>query len=191
MKRSRNTASPTPDRRPPDRRVARTRRQLRDALVSLVIERTWDSVSVRDVCERADIGRSTFYVHFADKEELMLSGFQTLEATLESVRRTAPGQFAFARELIVHTQENLPLFRALVATKTGRHVIGHLRGVSTRLVTAELRALRLTGTRQAQLAQYIAGGLVEMLVTWLEGPPRRSANELAETFLELTRKLLA
>jgi AcrR family transcriptional regulator len=176
---------------PRDRRIARTRRQLREALVSLVIERGWDSVSVTDVCDRADIGRSTFYVHFADKEELMFSGFQTLEATLESVRKNAPGQFAFARELVVHAQDNLPLFRALVATKTGRHVTSHLRAVSTRLVLADLRALRLSGARQVQVAHYIAGGLVELMVTWLEGPTRRQANELADTFLELTRKVLA
>jgi AcrR family transcriptional regulator len=112
--------------------------------VALVIERGWDAVTVTDVCERADIGRSTFYVHFADKEELMLSGFERLETTLESVRTAAPAQFAFVRELVVHTQENLRLFRALVATKAGRHVIGHLRAVSTRLVSAELRALHCT-----------------------------------------------
>jgi AcrR family transcriptional regulator len=186
MKRPPRTAPATPDRR-----VARTRRQLREALVSLVLERGWDSVSVTDVCERADIGRSTFYVHFADKEELMLSGFQNLEAALESVRRATPGTFAFARELVVHTHENLQLFRALVATKTGRYVIAHLRGVSTRLVTAELKALRPSSARQSHLATFIAGGLVELLVTWLEGPTRRSADEIANAFLELTRKVLA
>lgn len=45
-----------------DRRVRKTRRLLHEALVTLILERGWDAVSVRDVCERADVGRSTFYV---------------------------------------------------------------------------------------------------------------------------------
>lgn len=68
--------------RTPDRRVQRTRRQLREALITLILERGWDAVSVRDVCEKADVGRSTFYVHFADKENLLLSGFDDLHATM-------------------------------------------------------------------------------------------------------------
>ena len=58
-----------------DRRIARTRRALRESLSSLVMERGWSAVSVQEICERADIGRSTFYLHYADKDELLLSGF--------------------------------------------------------------------------------------------------------------------
>lgn len=174
----------------PDRRVARTKLQLRDALISLIMERGWDAVTVKDICDRANFGRSTLYVHFADKEDLLLSGFETLEASLEAVRRGAPGRFAFASQLFAHAQENLKLYRALVMTKTGRHVIGHLRAVSGRLVTAELETLGPRG-RSALLAHYIAGGLVELMVAWLEGPTRPPAHELTDTFLGLTRKLLA
>lgn len=189
--RQRKPERATRQRAEADRRVARTRRQLRDALVSLVIERGWDAVTLIDVCERSDLGRSTLYVHFADKEDLMLSGFQSLEAELESVREASPGQFAFASELIAHTQENLRLFRALAGTKTGRHVISHLRGISARLVTSELQTLRIAQARLPLTAHYIAGGLVELIVAWLEGPTRRSADELTEGFLALTRKLLS
>ena len=72
----------------PDRRVLRTRRQLRTALINLILERGWDAVSVSDVCARADVGRSTFYAHFADKEELLFSGFEELHATLATLRKT-------------------------------------------------------------------------------------------------------
>ena len=52
-----------------DRCVQRTRDSLRAAFVALMAERGWDRVSVQDVCDRANVGRSTFYTHFADKEE--------------------------------------------------------------------------------------------------------------------------
>src|SRR5689334_1033995 len=105
-----------------DRRVRRTRKQLRDALVALVLERGWDAVSVRDVCARADIGRSTFYVHFADKEELLLSGFDDLHQALEHERTSASEPFGFVTSLITHASENVRLFRALIGKRSGQAV---------------------------------------------------------------------
>jgi AcrR family transcriptional regulator len=185
------TEPPAPRSKKVDRRVARTRQQLRDALVSLVLERGWDVVTVTDVCNRANVGRSTLYLHFTDKEDLLLSGFERLEAALQEVRAAAPGQFAFARELIAHAQGELPLFRALVANRTGRYVIGHLRAVSMRVVISELESLRVSPSHLSLLAPYIAGGLVELIVRWLEGSTRQSADELAAGFVVVTRKLLA
>src|SRR5512139_3251865 len=72
--------------RPTDRRVLRTRATLREALVRLILERGWDDISVQDVCDRANVGRSTFYSHFADKEELLLAGFDDLRKALVALR---------------------------------------------------------------------------------------------------------
>lgn len=55
----------------PDRRVRRTREALRDALLALLVERGWDDIDVQALCVRADIGRSTFYLHFPNKEALL------------------------------------------------------------------------------------------------------------------------
>jgi len=173
-----------------DRRVVRTRRQLREALVALVLERGWEAVTVREVCERANVGRSTLYLHFADKEDLLFSGFAQLEAALEDVRASAPGQFAFARDLIAHTQGERKLFRALAATRTSRDVIAHLRGIVIRLVASELDLLRVARPQLTPLARYIAGGLVELIVSGLEGETRQSADELAADFGTLTPRLL-
>jgi AcrR family transcriptional regulator len=148
-------------------------------------KRTFDTYT--DVCDRANIGRSTLYLHFADKEDLLFSGFEDLEATLEQARAAAPGQFAFARGLIAHAQSELPMFRALAARRPGRHVVAHLRGVSVHLVSAELEYLKVSRSQRALLAPYIAGALVEHLVGWLERPTRQSADELASGFIALTR----
>jgi AcrR family transcriptional regulator len=51
----------------PDRRILRTRRSLLDALVGLILEKGYEAVTVQDVIDRADVGRSTFYAHFHDK----------------------------------------------------------------------------------------------------------------------------
>src|SRR3954453_2919872 len=103
-----------------DQRVTRTRKNLRTALVTLILERGWDATSVMDVCGRAAVGRSTFYLHFADKEDLLVSGFDDLLEELQVHRRSAAaGSFAFVEALIEHARDNTRLHRAMVGRKSG------------------------------------------------------------------------
>lgn len=55
-----------------DRRIARTRRALANALIELVLESGYDKISIRDLTERADIGYATFYRHYKSKDELLI-----------------------------------------------------------------------------------------------------------------------
>jgi AcrR family transcriptional regulator len=54
-----------------DPRVTRTRKLIRDALVSLLAEKNFESISVQDIAERATVNRATFYAHFTDKFALL------------------------------------------------------------------------------------------------------------------------
>ena len=65
--------------RTPDRRVQRTRRLLHKALMSRVLEKKYESITVQEILDRADVGRSTFYTHFQDKDELLVSGFENVK----------------------------------------------------------------------------------------------------------------
>jgi AcrR family transcriptional regulator len=174
-----------------DRRVQRTQRELHEALISLIIERGWDHVSVQEICDRANVGRSTFYVHFADKEELLLSGFEKLYASMDAVRSSAKGKFAFADALLEHAQEHLRLFRAVVGKKSGQLVLLRFREVVVRLVDAELQSLKVREEERANMARYIGGGFVELLTTWLDRPSRGDSKLVTASFLRLTRGVLS
>jgi AcrR family transcriptional regulator len=65
-----------------DRRVRRTRELLRSALLSLIQEKGYERITVRDILDRADVGRSTFYAHYRDKDELLQSGFEDVRSAL-------------------------------------------------------------------------------------------------------------
>ena len=56
-----------------DLRIRRTRERLGAALIALIEEKTVDNVSVREVLDRAQVGRSTFYLHYQDKNDLLVS----------------------------------------------------------------------------------------------------------------------
>src|SRR5512146_1858832 len=57
-----------------DRRVQKTQNLLRAALISLIAEKPYDSIVVKEILDRANVGRSTFYMHFRDKDDLLVSG---------------------------------------------------------------------------------------------------------------------
>jgi AcrR family transcriptional regulator len=74
-----------------DRRVRRTRRLLRDALVSLVHEKHYASIAVREILERANVGRSAFYAHFDGKDDLMAHGIRAMLHESAPRRRATSG----------------------------------------------------------------------------------------------------
>src|SRR5215213_8734136 len=61
-----------------DRRVQKTRKLLQDALIELVAEKGYESVTVQEILEKGNVGRSTFYAHFQDKEHLLHSILERL-----------------------------------------------------------------------------------------------------------------
>jgi AcrR family transcriptional regulator len=67
---------------PIDRRVARTRATLHQALMSLILKQGYEAITIRDICEAADVGRSTFYAHYTSKDDLMRSGLENLRRVL-------------------------------------------------------------------------------------------------------------
>jgi AcrR family transcriptional regulator len=66
-----------------DRRVQKTRKLLQDALIELVAEKGYESVSIREILEKANVGRSTFYAHFQDKDQLLHSILDRLDELFE------------------------------------------------------------------------------------------------------------
>jgi len=167
-----------------DRRVQRTRRALGEALVELILERGWAAVSVQDVCDRADIGRSTFYSHFADKEDLLIGGLDDLGQAvrgLGSVRNGDP-PLAFVRGVIEHAMEQRPLFRAVIGKHGGHLVQLRFREMLMGLFAEELTALAPTSPQLGPAIAYVAGAFSELLIWWLETRSSLDATELEQVF---------
>ncbi|MCB0097425.1 MAG: TetR/AcrR family transcriptional regulator, partial [Caldilineaceae bacterium] len=77
----------------PDRRIQKTRRALQDALLTLIVERRYDKITVQDILDRANVGRSTFYAHYRDKDDLLLGDFAgAMQHMFAEVRDDATGE---------------------------------------------------------------------------------------------------
>ena len=176
-----------------DRRVRRTRGALRDALVALIIERGWDGFSVQDLCERADVGRSTFYMHFADKEEVLAGGFADLgkEIRAQLARSEAARPLGFSRALLDHAREHLRVFRAMVGRRSSHLVQGKMRDLVRELVREDMAGLLPPGARREGTAAFLAGAFFELLIWSLEAKPPTTAEQADALFQELAAPVLA
>ena len=178
-----------------DRRVQRTERLLREALVSLIREKGFEGLSVQEIIDRANVGRATFYAHFDNKDDLLVSGFDELRAALkrsqqESLSRRGSSieerAFAFSRELLSHVDEYRVVFRAMVGKRSGALVQHLVYKLVVDLVREDVKATLPRGSAHSPpteaLVQFIAGGLFGLLLSWLEGKTRGSVEEMNELF---------
>jgi len=103
-----------------DRRPQRTKRQLSRALVGLITEKRFDDITVQNVIDRADVGRSTFYTHFRDKEDLLQRDWERfLDAFAHQVDLDKAGYESFVPvvHLFRHLQDFQPFYKGLVRSR--------------------------------------------------------------------------
>jgi AcrR family transcriptional regulator len=148
-----------------DRRVRRTRTSIVEAFLSLVVERGYERVTVQDILDRADVGRSTFYAHYRDKEAVLTSCFDGLTADLDAMTPS---------RLFHHAYRHRTVYRALCGRPGGPLVQRHLHT----LIAGTLRAhLTAAGSRipAEAVAEYSTSALLGLLIWWVgrdfEGGP--------------------
>jgi AcrR family transcriptional regulator len=165
-----------------DRRVRRTQVALIDALVALVLEKRYDAITIQDLLDRADVGRSTFYSHYRGKDDLVLRSFEGLIAMLDQAveRDASPARrLAPVRELFEHIGAFGPFHRALARA----HMLDRVYQVGTDFLSARI-ARRLesrapsAGVPVAPMAAAYAGALFALLRWWLEHDMPFSPDEM-------------
>ncbi|HKQ68521.1 MAG TPA: TetR/AcrR family transcriptional regulator [Polyangiaceae bacterium] len=181
-------------KKPVDRRVQRTSQTLQIALVELIIRHGWDKISVQALCEQANVGRSTFYTHFADKDELLMRGFEDLRAGTRALYPPPspenPKRLAFTRGLIDHANDQVRLFRALIGKRSGQIVQKRFLSLVIDLVGEDLAGLAPAGPALEATVRYVAGAFVEVLAWWVDSRGV-SPVEADELFHRLTTPVLA
>jgi AcrR family transcriptional regulator len=179
-----------------DPRIQRTQQLLRAALMSLIQEKGYESLSVQNIIDRARVGRATFYAHFDSKDDLLASGIEELRTSLREGQRRALASataderlFAFSRELFVHADEHRTVFRAMVGKRSGGVVQQLLHKMLVDLVREEVKLMlpvrRSTDTPGEAMAQFIGGGLFGLLIWWANGTRRLPVNEVDALFRRL------
>ena len=179
-----------------DARVRRTQRRLRDAIVSLIHEKSYSAIAVKEILIRADVGRSAFYAHFSNKDALLASGIeQMLHATGPRALPTSVGPFGKVLSFSFPVFDYIGRCRHAADAKMGRKgraiVHQHLRRVLSNKTRDDVREALQGGDGlkcaiPADLtAEYIVTTFMLVLHWWVESRSPLSAREVDDLFLSL------
>jgi AcrR family transcriptional regulator len=176
-------------RRKPDERIRRTRERLGSALVELIQEKPIDEVTVQEVLDRASVGRSTFYLHFRDKNDLLLSQLETfleIMSTTLNIRKEKSDRVVPVAEMFAHIGGQNKIYRALADSGRLTDFFDLAQGYFGRGIEQRLReSRRLPKVPQRELAaraSALAGSLLSLLRWWLDRGEKESPSDMDRLF---------
>lgn len=175
-----------------DRRVQRTRELLRNALMQLVNEKGYDSVTIQDITERANLGRTTFYLHYESKDDLFLDHHAELEIDMPIAKwsQEAPNEESIAGLInyLERFANNRSMYMAVVHGKDGNII---MRGVQVQMCSNLKDSLEESFPNQDStipidvLCNYIVGAQLSLIDWWMKNKTPHSAKELAHMIQRL------
>jgi len=180
---------------PLDRRVARTRELLLDALFTLMSERGYERLTTQNLIDRAGVGRATFYAHFQNKDELLAASVGRLRGWLEMMRDREPRErFAFMRPFFEHIASHRAIYRMTFERDSEVTVERHIRAMLRELVRTDLVAHRTPQQDDAAIelaTQFAVSTLWAVIVWWMDGGAVQPPGQVHEVFRRLVEPGLA
>lgn len=181
-----------PGKRVKDRRIQKTKNLLHDALGALIREKPYDAIVVQEILDRANVGRSTFYMHFRDKDDLLVSGIHDMLWPVHATELPSSGRryeriIRFSLPIFEHIQQHRHTGTAKMGTR-GRAIIHeHLQRVLAQLIADDVRKDFQSRRKPAGqipgdlMVQYVASTFILVLNWWVESSsplPPREVNDL-------------
>lgn len=169
-----------------DRRIQKTRGLLYDALLSLILEKDYESITIQEIIDRANVGRTTFYAHFVDKDDLLLGRLQRLQDALKAARAESQGLISEPREKLVafslpafeHLYGHRPVYKAIIGSQVRHLVMEYIPVMLANLIKDESRTAcqdRKGGDGEIPydlLVHFVVSTFVSLVSWWLASRTR-------------------
>lgn len=169
----------------------KTRKAIIQAAVELVLEKGYDTVTVQDITDRADIGRGTFYIHFKDKEEVVWTAIQDLCLDLEQTahqqyKDNIPDQQEYYGLLYIFRQvdKNCDLFRVCFSSRGSAALTERVTDLLADIILYDLQNQPALHDPNSDvplviIAQMMTGLITRMISWWLNTPNDYTAEQMA------------
>lgn len=175
-----------------DRRVARTRTALYDALVALIRRKDYDLITVQDILEEANVGRATFYAHFTSKDDLLKRSLERLRDLLTAVqgrRSDAPfhwnSEWSPSRALFEHVADFADVQSALARGRGGALLRDAIDEVLASVLRASMPSEGNVRLPRDLVILHIVSTVNTTLRWWLERRRGMTAADADALFKEL------
>ncbi len=168
-----------------DRRVGRTKAALEECFFELLKEKDYRKISVRELCEKSNINRSTFYAHYADYPEFVDS-LET-EAARKCMACMERYQYDMDSESVLDDmfdtlRENRNLFSFLFQKRGGKGLGMFMQWLRERTIPAWMEESDITEEQANLLYDYVTGGALVVILRWMNGGYTLDEKVLKETF---------
>ncbi|MCC3371561.1 TetR/AcrR family transcriptional regulator [Cohnella sp. REN36] len=186
------------DQSHPDARVARTRGQLKRALLSLLNEKSFSEIRIKEIAERAQVNRVTYYDHFASKEELLAELLDEVLGEYGDIIVGMPRRplaqlpssdlLKTIRLSVGHIRKHAEFYRIMLL---GNGVPNFSNRLHDQMSLSLHESLRRWGSPSADVSidlfiDWIIGGAIGVYKFWLQGGLRQSEEEIAQQMLKIT-----
>jgi AcrR family transcriptional regulator len=182
-----------------DRRVQRTRQIIRDALVALMLEKSYEKITVQDIIDRANVGRATFYNHYQDKDDLLLRGVAGIvyrqedeESILESQQQSEdmrPSDTIQTAGMFRHSRQNRRVHQVMFKRSRENPILEKMTAFLYTRVEKQLTQLAEAALAPPVpipvMAQFITGGLLSIIRWWHDNDFPYTAAEMDEFFQQV------
>jgi AcrR family transcriptional regulator len=180
----------------PDRRIQKTLQLLQNALVELILEKGYDAVTIQEILDRANVGRSTFYAHFENKDQLLRSLLVALnERFEEGIRQIAESGKSYEANadhmpfrVLQFIEQNRNLFKAMLG-KQGAHsnpFHDYLFAVTREHFRMMIQLKSGDLLRLEMAAHFYTHAFIGALIWWLENDLVYSTQEFGQVINQLT-----
>lgn len=165
-----------------DRRPRKTRHALQGALLRLLTQRPWEEIDVQTLCNDANVGRSTFYEHYQNREALLLEAFSEIGAGFSKAGikwgHHGPATLTFLAPMMDHIQQQRIVFRALLGKRSNAYVRQQFQSMLVLLIHAGLEPYQFCPKWRGELLAHAIGGAVFASIHWwvATNDPRRAED---------------
>lgn len=168
-----------------DRRIRRTHKLLAEALVALAQQHGYESVTIRDITEYADVSYSTFFRHYTDKDALLFDMIQNTVVELRTlIGKNQPAQ-ASGKVLFQHIEDNQPLYRVLLGGHNSSAIVQRLQDIIFDIIM-DFDANNSDTTIPSEIkANHVATAILALVKWWLDHDTPYSPERMGEIYAAL------
>ena len=170
-----------------DRRVIKTRRQLKKGLAALMKEKSVNQITVKELVEEVDINRSTFYLHFKDIQDLLREIEENMEAQIKRAIEEHPivsgneNAFYFIEDMFRVLDEEREISKALIGPNGDMGFIHRIERIIKENSRGTLQ--KMFPGKKEDLKYFYAfclSGCLGLVKVWLNEGEEKSPEEMAQ-----------